>query len=81
MPITSNGQLYQAVTETAANLAERGMGKDADKLRNALSISTVPGEVLGAIRFTLQQIERDRLPKELQQEIVSEIAYLNSTLG
>jgi hypothetical protein len=74
MPIPSNEHLYQAVIETAAGLAKRGMKG------NALSISTVPGELLGAIRFALRQIERDRLPKELQQEIANEIAYLNSVL-
>jgi hypothetical protein len=80
MRITSNGQLYEAVSKTAADLTERGMKDDADKLHTALSISTVPGEILGAIRFALQRIDRDGLPQEHREEIVSEIAYLDSIL-
>jgi hypothetical protein len=47
MIILSNKQLYEAVKGTAAGLEELGMKDEADGLRSALSVSLLPGEILG----------------------------------
>lgn len=81
MIILSNDQLYAAVRRMVVSLEECGMNGDADKLRAALSVSTLPGEILGEIRLVLQGIERGRLPKAADYEIASEITYITSVLG
>ena len=81
MIILSNKQLYAAVKETAVGLEELGMKDHADRLRAALSISSLPGEILGEIRLALQRIELSGLPENMEHEIVSEITYIDSVLG
>jgi len=80
MIILSNKQLYDAVKETAVGLEELGMKGHADGLRAALSVSTLPGEILGEIRLALQRIELSGLPKNIEYEIVSEKTYIDSVL-
>jgi hypothetical protein len=81
MIILSNKQLYAAVEETAVGLVELGMKDHADRLREALAASSLPGEILGEIRLALQRIELSGLPKKTEHEIVSEKTYIDSVLG
>jgi hypothetical protein len=81
MIILSNKQLYEAVKETAVGLEELGMKDHADRLRAALFVSSLPGEILGEIRLALQRIELSGLPKTTEHEIVSEKTYIDSVLG
>jgi|tagenome__1003787_1003787.scaffolds.fasta_scaffold17368431_1 hypothetical protein len=81
MMILSNNQLYDAVKETADGLEGLGMKDQADELRAALSISSLPGEILGEIRLALQRIDLRVLPKVTEYQIVSEKNYIDSVLG
>ena len=81
MIVLSNKQLYEAVKGTAAGLEELGMKDEADGLRSALSVNSLPGEILGEIRLALQGIELRGLPENMGHEIVSEITYIESVLG
>jgi hypothetical protein len=81
MIILSNKQLYEAVKGTVAGLQELGMKDEADGVRSALSVSSLPGEILGEIRLALQGIELSGLPENMEHEIVSEITYIDSVLG
>jgi hypothetical protein len=80
MVITSNQQLYAAVKNTSVNLEQQNLKNEAKRLKAALSISSMPGEILGEIRLVLQNLERGKLSPELDFEISSEITYLNSVL-
>ena len=80
MIILSNQQLYAAVRSTATLLEEKNLESEAKKLKAALSISTMPGEILGEIRLVLQDIKSRPRPPELDFEIDSEITYINSVL-
>lgn len=80
MIILSNEQLYDSVNETAVVLEELGMKGHADGLRAALSVSSLPGEILGEIRPALRRIELRGLSKNIEYEIVSEKTYIDSVL-
>lgn len=80
MIILSNQQLYDAVRKTSALLEERNHKTEAKKLRAALAISSMPGEILGEIRLVLQSIKSGPRPPELDFEIDSKITYINSVL-
>jgi hypothetical protein len=80
MIILSNQQLYAAVRNTSVLLERKNLKVEAQKLKAALSISSMPGEILGEIRLILQSIKSGSLPPELDYEIDSEITYINSVL-
>lgn len=80
MIILSNQQLYDAIEKTSAHLEEKNFETEAQKLRAALSISTLPGEILGQTRLVLQGIKAAPIPPDLVNEIDSEINYINSIL-
>lgn len=83
MPIQKNDELYAAVREVASALESSGATESAAALRDALTISTLPGEVLGEVRMTLQCIrEREtNLAPHVQQRMDEAIAYINQVLG
>ena len=81
MIISGAKQLFEAVKQTAAGLEELGMKDDADRLRAALSISTLPGEILGEIRLALLRIDIKALPKKIEDEIARERSYIDEVLG
>jgi hypothetical protein len=80
MVILSNQQLYVAVRNTSALLEEKNFKAEALKLKTALSISSMTGEILGEVRLVLQNIRSEPLPPEFSFEINSEITYINSVL-
>jgi hypothetical protein len=54
--VSNNDDLYEVVRELAAAFERAGRNAIAKELRDALSISTVPGEVLGEIRNRLDDL-------------------------
>jgi hypothetical protein len=80
MIISSNKELYDAVRTTISKLEAVGMKAAAKELQDALSISSMPGEILGETRFVLQKIENELVSKDISYEISSEITYINSVL-
>jgi hypothetical protein len=80
MIILNNNDLYNAVLSTISRLEALGMEAVAKELRAALSISSMPGEILGEIRAVLQRITNEKTAGEISYEIESEITYVDSVL-
>lgn len=80
MNIENNQQLYEAIRKTSAGLEENNLNTEAKRLNEALTVSTLPGEILGEVGFVLEQIKSGLPPHEIYNEIDSEIAYINSVL-
>jgi hypothetical protein len=78
--ILSNKELYDAVRATISKLEVVGMKAAAKELQDALSISSMPGEILGETRLVLQKIENEPVSEDISYEISSEITYINSVL-
>lgn len=64
--IQSNNRLYQEINEIIAVLKQSGEVKYASKLENALSISTIPSEILGELRIALLDLKKSNLSEELK---------------
>ena len=80
--IANNQELYTAVQATCAKLKSGGLESEAEKLHDALTTSTVPGEILGELKLTLDEIvKRKVLPLELATEIQEELRYLSNALN
>jgi hypothetical protein len=81
MIISTNQQLYAAVKSTSVSLENQNLKEEADELKEAMSISTLPGEILGEIRLVFRKIKRRaKLSAELNLEISNEINYIDSVL-
>jgi hypothetical protein len=81
--IAENRALFDLVADLAERLEARGASAPAMDLRNAVSISTAPTEVLGEVRIALRRL-RDH-PDELDaadvHQLRSALAYLDRILG
>jgi hypothetical protein len=56
MPISNNHELYEVVREAVEVLRDAGASELASDLQLALTISSMPGEILGEIRLVLRRI-------------------------
>jgi hypothetical protein len=81
--IRSNQELYGIVTELAKQLGDIGEGRLATGLRDALTVSTLPGEVLGEVRMELQRAVASsayyRL--DIRSRVDDSLRYIDSVLG
>jgi head-tail adaptor len=81
MTITSNQELYAAVRNTCGKLESERLSAEAVKLKDALKISSLPGEILGELRLVLTETKRtEPISIELSRDINCEIDYINSVL-
>ncbi len=81
MKITNNQELYAAVRNTCEMLEQKQMNVEAAELKDALRISTLPGEILGEVRLVLEKIkQKGAIAIEILHEINNEINYINSVL-
>jgi len=80
--IQSNKVLYQEINSIIDVLKGSGNEKFARKLADALSISTIPSEILGESRIALEELSKTELPGELkiQAKIEESLKYLNEIL-
>jgi hypothetical protein len=80
--IESNDDLYDAVRTLADDLEAVGDGARADQLRDALAISTLPGELLGEIRNRLRALAQSDSASTLdgRHRIAEALAYLDGVL-
>lgn len=83
MPITTNKELYALVRETIALLRDAGELELANDLQGALSVSSLPGELLGEIRLALQRIRAQRVYErlDLRRHVDDGINYVDRALG
>lgn len=81
--ITNNQELFGRVREIAAVLYDGGANEAANALLNALSISSVPGEILGEIRLALEHVRRSPLYEQenVRWRVEEGIAYVGRVLG
>lgn len=80
--IQSNKALYQEINSIIEILNSSGNKEYAQKLSNALSISTVPSEVLGESRLVLKELSETALPIKLNisTKLEEALKYLNRIL-
>lgn len=80
--IHSNNELFQKINHVMKMLKIYGYSKVATQLDEALSISTVPSEILGEMKIVLMDIHSSVLPKQLgiENEIREVLEYLNRAL-
>lgn len=81
--ISNNAELYDAVKSVSHKLLQAGETQWSSSLEEALSISTVPGEIWGATRFQLRQLRSSDVSKHLglQQRLDEILRVLDSMLG
>jgi hypothetical protein len=80
--ISSNQDLYNGLEKLSIQL-ERSGGKDQSaKLKDAMAISSVPGEILGEIRLELRKLSTTTLGKEAEfdKKIRDMLSYLDKIL-
>ena len=80
--IQSNKKLYKNINEIIWILRRAHHFSYAKQLEDALSISTVPSEVLGEIRIALKELERAEFIDNLKirSDIKESLDYLNNIL-
>jgi hypothetical protein len=77
-----NCDLFAIIKEIVLALMTVGENDFSHKLEEALSISTVTGEILGEIRLQLQEIPQDILiASQVEQKVNSALKYLDKILG
>lgn len=81
--ISNNNELYDTIQSLVGRLTAAGEEKWSSALSDALSISTVPGEVLGETRLQLQRLRASSVATQLrlEQQVDEGIRYLNDILG
>lgn len=81
--LSNNSELYDTVRSLIRQLTAAGEVKWSFALSDALSISSVPGEVLGEIRLQLQRLQASSIAAQLglEQQVNGGIRYLNDILG
>lgn len=80
--IESNVALYQKINIIISVLISSRNEIYAKKLSDALSISTIPSEILGETRLVLEKLNKTELPKLLGigNDIEESLKYLNKIL-
>ena len=80
--IQSNIALYQRINSIIDVLVSSHNKDYAQKLSDALSISTVPSEILGETRLVLEALNKTELPKllNIKNDIEESLQYLNKIL-
>ncbi len=80
--ISNNKDLFERTEELIALFEKKNMKAFAQDLKNAMSSSTLPGEVLGEMRLTMEKIARtkDLSDKDICAKIEQSLQYLNKVL-
>ena len=81
--ISNNNELYSLIRNLANELQLRNEIKWSDALLQALSISTLPGEILGEIRLNLRRLKATDIMSRLQceRQVEDALQYLDTMLG
>jgi hypothetical protein len=83
MAVEDNNELYSLVRDLCASLEELGARALARDLHGALSVSSLPGEVLGEIGLALKRIRDHEAYRglDLRARVEEAIAYVEKALG
>lgn len=81
--IKSNDDLYASVRAISSELSRLGENEWSSALAEAISISTVPGEILGETRLQLRRLRATNIPANfgLEGRIDEALYYLDSILS
>lgn len=81
--IQDNEELYALVRNLSRELRNAGEERWSTEIDDALSISSAPGEILGATRLQLQRLRASQVPIRLglTLEVDDAISYLDYILG
>ena len=81
--IRDNSDLYATIKALINQLSEAGEQQWSSALEDALSISTVPGEILGETRLQLQKLQGSSIPSLLgvDSKVDESLVYLDQILG
>ena len=79
MAIKNNEDLYTTIESLIIELRAAGEEAWSSALNDAMSISTVPGEILGEIKLQLKKLRASRVPDglNLKSQIDEAISYLD----
>ena len=79
----NNTELYDTVEKLSKALQDAGQQLWSESLRDAMSISSVPGEILGEIRLQLRNLRGTQIPDRLglNPQLSEALAYLDRILG
>lgn len=83
MTVRSNQELFALVRELAGTIDNLGGPDTAKPLREALSISTLPGEVIGEVRIPLRHLRSLGVcqRQDVLHRIDQAIAYIGQAFG
>ena len=81
--ISNNSELYDAVEKLGKALQNAGQQQWSQSLNDALSISSVPGEILGEIRLQLRNLKETEISDHLglTPQLSEALGYLEQILG
>ena len=81
--INNNRDLYDIIRRVRDSLREAGEEEWSSALDDALSVSSVPGEILGETRLQLQRLRAAQVANQLGLNglIDEALAYLNQILS
>lgn len=80
---SSNKELFEFINSLIKKLDSIGETQWSIAFSDAIHISFMPGELLGAIRFTLRKFQKTKIPARLdiEKEISGAIDSLDKALG
>jgi len=80
---SNNSELFQFINSTIDELHKINEGTWASEFRNAMMISFMPGEVLGALLTTLLNFQKTTIPQKIQieKDVQQAIDALDETFG
>jgi hypothetical protein len=81
--ISSNADLYKTVKDLSHELRDAGKEQWSAALDDALSISSVAGEILGETRLQLKRLLSAEVATRLslRGQVVESLSYLDRILG
>ena len=79
----SNFDLYALVNQISDVLLQQGYGEWSNRLLNAMSISTLPGEILGELKLCINALLKEEFVAGLgiKSDLENATSYLNKVLG
>lgn len=78
--IKTNQDLYKTTETLISELKVCGEKVWADKLEDALKISSVPGEILGELRFQVRELQKMKSKTRENVRINEMLSYLDAIL-
>jgi hypothetical protein len=83
MRLSTNSDLYGSIRVLSLELQSSGERGWSSALDEALSISTLPGEILGELRLRPRKLSSSNIPVRLglERQIDEALSYLDHVLG